>query len=95
MNQKTLVILITTVCFTCFATVWSDITDPTLPLTLSNTWSKTYVFCGRNITTNKTLNLGKYFSREQINSKIHILYKDINSGKLSYSTNGLVPIANF
>ena len=79
----------------CFAGVWEDITSADNPITLSNTWSKTYVIYNKSIATNKTLNLGRYFSREQINEIIHQLYKDINSGKLSYTTNGLVPVANF
>ena len=81
--------------FTCFATVWEDLSSPDNPLTIQNNFEKPYSLLGRNIATNGTLNLGKYFSREQINSAIHTIYKDINSGKLSYTLSGLLPVRNW
>ena len=79
----------------CQADVWEDLISPDNPLTIQNNFEKPYSLLGRNIATNGTLNLGRFFSREQINSVIHTIYKDINSGKISYTLTGLVPVKNW
>ncbi len=77
------------------ATVWDDIINPDLALTISNTFEASVPWAGYEIRTNAVLDLGSVMSRESINHNVFTLYDLIMRGKFSYTTNGLIPVKNF
>ena len=93
--MKKLILLLTIITAVAFASQWTDLINPDNPVVLSNTWHKAYFYQGVKIETNAVVDLALYLTREKINANIQVLNKDINNGKLSYTTNGLVPVKNF
>jgi hypothetical protein len=94
----------------CYCATWDDITNPDLPITLSNSFtvptgywnpiegkSNVWYFRLYNevITNGGILDLGRYFSREEINLKIIPIYNAILAGRITNYTHGTVPVKNF
>ncbi len=77
------------------ASVWTDITNPDCALVLSNVWESSVYVVGKEIKTNNALDLSTIMTREDINRNIWFIYTNILNGKLTYNTNGCVPVRSF
>ena len=87
--------VIVVLCTLCFGDLWSDLINPNMPLTLSNTFEASVSVVGITIQTNQAVDMGLVVTREEINRNVWQIYSNIIMGKLSYTTNGNVPVANF
>jgi hypothetical protein len=74
---------------------WTLLTDPSLPLTVSNVWEDNIPFLGLKLMTNSSLDLGSVFTREHINLNIFQIYSNSNMGKITVTNAGRVPVRNF
>jgi hypothetical protein len=95
--MKTRILFCMLIIISCvaFSGTWEDITNPDLPITVSNKFEKNIQLLGRTIRTNEVVDLGSEFSRERINANMKAIYDAYTSGKISITNSGNIPVKNF
>lgn len=93
--KKKLLLVACVFAFTAVSGIWDVISNPDIPLTVSNKFEKAVDFGGITLKTNQVKDLGTVMTRENINRNAKQLYDLYMQGKIDIITNGNVPVKSF